>query len=409
VGGSTVLQLGGKARAVGGGFGLIALLLVGALVLTANPSKANAVSREVKRLRTYFENPKAHPKLRKHFTRKSVRNMLALMRRVEPHIRAKQGLQSFTTAAGKYVVIPPRGYTPYRTWPLHIELHGHGSTQSGKVACTRYWRGEPARAGVILACPSLPGKWNSAKGQALLLATYKDVQQRFNVLTTRVSLGGFSGGGIGTWLFGPRYPDLFSAIVARAGIPPRSDRVIRNLNGLPIYFVHGKRDPTIAVKHSRRIAKQLRRLKIDHIYREMTGAHEFFRVLNRPILRWLSTKRRRLKGHFRYHGRLGKKARIIHWLHVEGSGTHTIEGRIVGRRSVVINIDRPERIKRINIYLGRKNFDMARRRVNVTVNGRHFTFPVREKVTAILDSYDITRDLRRVFTARVSIDGRKLQ
>jgi pimeloyl-ACP methyl ester carboxylesterase len=388
---------------------LSALLLVGITALITAAPNALAVSKDIERLRTYFENPKAHPKLRRILVRKSVRNMLALMRRVEPHVRARRGMQTFKTRVGSYVVIPPKGYRPSISWPLHIELHGHGSTQTGKVACKRYWRGEPAEAGVILACPSLGGKWNSTRGEALLLATYKDVQQHFNVKTTRISLGGFSGGGIGTWLYGPRYPDLFSAIVARAGIPPLSSKVIKNLNGMPIYFVHGRNDPTIPVKHSRRIAKQLRQLKIDHIYKEMTGVHEFFRKLSKPILRWLSKKRRRLKARFRYHGRLGRTPRIIHWLHVEGSGKHTINGRIVRRRSVIINIDHPEKIKAINIYLSRKNFDVNRRRVNVTINGRHFTFPVRENAAAILDSYDITRDLRRVFTAKITVAGKRLR
>jgi hypothetical protein len=110
---------------------------------------------------------------------------------------------------------------------------------------------------------------------------------------------------------------------------------------------------------------------------------------------------------FRYHGRLGKTPRLIHWLHIEGAGTHTFTGRIKAGR-VIIHIDHPERIKRIHVYLKRNIFDMRRRHVDVIVNGKAFGFPLRERVGAVLDSYEITRDLRRVFTARVTVEGKRL-
>ena len=376
---------------------------VALLLACAVPPVALAARSNLSKLRDYYAKKGDRKALRGQLARLSLSRLLGLLRQVEPHVRQTQGIQRFETPDGAYYVIPPRAYSARKAWPLHIALHGHGSTQTGKVACTRYWKGEPARHGFILACPDLRGRWNTTRGEHLVLSTYKDVQQRFNVRTDRVSLGGFSGGGIGSWIFGPRYPDLFSALVPRAGIPPRADEVIQNLNGLPLYLIHGTGDGTIAVKHSRRVAEQLRRLKLNHVYKERTGGHEFFGALNNDVLTWLKKQRRKLRTRFRYHGPIGGAPRIIHWLQLEGSGTVTVRGRILKRRRVVIELDHPERVRKLTVHLGRKIFDMNRRHVDVVINGKAFGFPLRERGTAVLDSYDITRDLRRVFTGSVSV------
>lgn len=379
------------------------------LVLVSAPP-ARGRGGDLQRLRDYYADKGDKKQLRKRLTRLSIRRLLRLLRQVEPHLRKqKKTMQRFESAAGPYYVVPPRGYSRRKAWPLHIALHGHGSSQTGRVACQRYWRGEPARHGVILACPDLRGRWNTKRGERIVLATYKDVQQRYNVRTDRVSLGGFSGGGIGAWIFGPRYPDLFSALVPRAGIPPRADEVIRNLNGVPVFMIHGRGDPTIGVKHSRRVAAQLKKLGLRHHYRERTGGHEFFGSLNTEVVRWLKKQKRRLRTRFRYHGPIGGPPRIIHWLQMEGSGKITVTGRIVKRRRVVLKIDHPERIRKLTIHLGRKIFDMHRRHVDVIVNGRSFGFPVRERASAVLDSYDVTRDLRRVFTSKVVLERKHLR
>ncbi len=332
----------------------------------------------------------------------SVARLLRLLRDVEPHVdRPPAGSQRFTTPSGDYVVEVPPGYSPRKAWPLHIALHGHGSGQSGKTACERYWRGEPAAKGFLLACPDLRDKWTTPRGEALVLATYRDVQQRFNVQTDRVSLGGFSGGGIGTWLLGPEYPDLFAALVPRAGIPPRADDVIANLNGLPIYVVHGKGDPTIPVENSRRAAEALKRLGIEHIYREEAGGHEFFGRLNHPILDWLVKKKRQLRARFEYRGRLGDARRIVHWLELGGTGVVTVEARIEKRRRAVVRWTGEGKVTRVVLHLSRKLVDLRRGSIEVVVNGKRRAFPLRESAAEVLDSYDITRDLRRVYTVRI--------
>ncbi|MFT5430147.1 MAG: hypothetical protein ACI9OJ_000820, partial [Myxococcota bacterium] len=188
-----------------------------------------------------------------------------------------------------------------------------------------------------------------------------------------------------------------------------AEDVIRNLNGLPMYLIHGKRDSVIDVKHTRRLAAELKKLKIDHVYKEMGGGHEFFSKLNTSVVKWLKSKRRKLRRTFRYFGPIGGPARIIHWLQLTGSGRVTVTGRIIKRRRIIINIDKPERLSKLTIHLHRKVFDVNRRAVDVVINGKAFHFRVRETAEAVLDSYDITRDLRRVFTAKLTLTKKSLK
>ena len=381
----------------------IATLTLVALTASAKPPG------DLQKLRDYFAGSGDSEALRRDLTRRlTVKQVLRLLLHVEPHEPRKGGLLRFETPEGAYVVVPPNGYTPRKAWPLHIALHGHGPGQTGQAACQSFWRGEPAKAGVILACPDLRAKWQTPHAEALLLATYRDVQQRFNVRTDQVSLGGFSGGGIGTWIYGPRYPDLFGALVPRAGIPPSADELVENLNGLPIFVVHGTNDGTIPVSNSRRVVKKLQELGIQHVYRERPGGHEFFSDLNTEVVRWLKGKRRPLRAEFRYFGPIGGAPRIIHWLQLEGSGTVTVTAKLERRGRATIRLDHPERVKKLTVHLMRSRFDMGRRHIDVVVNGKAFGFSVRESVDAVLRSYGITRDLRRVFTASVTIDGSRL-
>ena len=392
----------------GASFGSASLFLLAFLtsaevsVAARPPAPAGRVD-----LRKYFQHPEASPDraaLKKRLSRLSVSKLLSLLRGIEPLGPRPAGLSRFETPEGAYLVIAPKGYTPKKSYPLHIELHGHGSAQTGHTACERYWQGEPAAAGILLACPDLRDRWTTPRAERLLIATYKDVQQRYNVATHRVTLGGFSGGGIGTWMMGPEYPDFFAALGPRAGIPPRADEVMANLNGLPVYLVHGRGDPTIPVSNSRRAAEVMKRLGVEHIYREEAGGHEFFGRLNTAIVRWLLTKSRPSRRAFRYRGRLGGERRIVHFLELRGTGVVTVNARIEKRRRVVLSFDPPGVATEVRLHLNRKLVDMARKNVVVEIKGRGTrTYPLKETVAEVLDSYDVTRDLRRVYPAGVTI------
>lgn len=334
-----------------------------------------------------------------------------LLRRLvvsEPHQRHAKSEQTIRIGRYHYFVVLPRNYTPRRSWPLHIALHGDGRRGAAKKLCFKYWRGDLARAGIILVCPSLGGPrppWRSARGEELVVATFKDVQQRFNIRTDRVSLGGYSRGAIGAWTLGPKFVHLWSAISIRAGSPPWSVKLMRNLRYLPVFNIHGSGDAAVKVWGSRRAKKIMAELKYEYVYREVRGAgHNFFPKMNATVIRWLQRKRRRLLREFFYHGEMNRPPRIVHWVKVEGSGAQTLHAKAL-RNVVDLRFESMRGIRKVTVYLNRRLVNLARP-VKVVLNGRVIhTGRLRETVATTMESYRITGDLRRVFSAKVVWGG----
>ena len=75
------------------------------------------------------------------------------------------------------------------------------------------------------------------------------LQKTYNVDTNRIYACGFSMGGYGTWNLLMNHPDLFCAGIAMCGggDPNKADI----LKDIPIWAVHGAKDPTVPVSGSR--------------------------------------------------------------------------------------------------------------------------------------------------------------
>ncbi|MBL0926023.1 MAG: prolyl oligopeptidase family serine peptidase [Phycisphaerales bacterium] len=123
---------------------------------------------------------------------------------------------------------------------------------------------------------------------------------RFGADPRRVYLTGHSMGGHGTWHLGVTYPGSFAAIApsagwisfltyaggpppeARPGTPAEvlrrsaagSDtlRLVRNLDGLGVYVLHGDTDDNVPVEQARRMRRELAEFHADFAYFEKLGA-----------------------------------------------------------------------------------------------------------------------------------------
>ncbi len=335
----------------------------------------------------------------------SVGRALKLLPRVEQHAGRPATRGEHTVEGNYYVVYTPREYRPTRPTPLLLSLHGngHGAGMARRV-CDRYWAGAPAKKGFLLVCPSLPGgDWKSTAGERMLHATLADVQVRYSVRSDRILLEGYSAGGVGAWRYALRYPDQFAGLVVRAGFPPWGPDQYVNLRHLPVYHVHGTADAAVDIVGARRAARVLRELGFDQTYRELPGrAHEFHTSENPAILRWIAGRTRKPLGSFRYHGPLDPTPRLLYWMHIEGGGTQTVEATIGRSNRVRVRFSKPTRLKQLDLYFRSGRFGVELRRpLGLDIDGNRRVVRASESVTAVLESYRLTRDLRRVFTARV--------
>jgi dienelactone hydrolase len=164
----------------------------------------------------------------------------------------------------------PRSYSPRRAYPLVVALHGTDADERMiPEECFRmHERG--FREEVIFLSPFGRGDlfWQGP-GEADLWETIQWVKQRYRIDARRQYLTGLSMGGFGTWRLACAYPDQWAAIapVCGGGDP----EALRALRRIPVWCVHGRKDPVVSVTQSRRLIAELQRWNGRYRYDELPG------------------------------------------------------------------------------------------------------------------------------------------
>jgi predicted esterase len=195
---------------------------------------------------------------------------------------------------GLYV---PTSYTPSKTYPLVVCLHGAGFTGDSYLARWEVRLGEE----FILACPTQPyGAWWTRFAKELVLETIHEVQAFYRVDPDRIYLTGMSNGGIGAWIIGMHHANTFAGIAPMAsGIDSVLYPFLENLGNTPLYILHGSKDQIMPVKLSRDIAQELDGFGIRYTYREHdrthphAGGHFFPREELPELVSWFSQQHRK--------------------------------------------------------------------------------------------------------------------
>ena len=203
----------------------------------------------------------------------------------------------------KYRFHLPAGYDPARVkYPLVISLHG--SRERGDDTTSHLVNGvdELAKWPVIAVAPQCPsddtfgGSWYGGETvtQRKVVALARELGTRRSVDPNRISLIGYSMGGIGIWDMIARYPGIFAAAVPIAGdLNPES---ARSLVDFPIWAFHGERDKSVRNENTRRVNALMRQLGGGKFrYTELPGVgHDSWKAaFTEPeLLPWLLAQRR---------------------------------------------------------------------------------------------------------------------
>lgn len=182
-----------------------------------------------------------------------------------------------------YAISVPRGYRDQPV-PLILALHFGGDPRGAGHAMVQILI-QPALAdlGAIIVAPdSLGGGWSTAMNERAVSALLAAVEKSYAIDRKRVIVTGFSMGGQGTWYWGDKYPDQFSAAIPISGTPTPSASSWR----IPVFAVHSRDDqvqpigPTeqrIAELKKRGINAQIVVLNgIEHFetYKFVSGLHQ---------------------------------------------------------------------------------------------------------------------------------------
>jgi phospholipase/carboxylesterase len=110
------------------------------------------------------------------------------------------------------------------------------------------------------------------------------VFDNFNVLSSRVAIGGFSDGASYALSIGLSNGDLFSHILA---FSPGFYYTYENIGKPGVFISHGTNDPVLPIDPcSRRIVPKLRREGITVLYEEFNGRHEIPPFISKGAIDW---------------------------------------------------------------------------------------------------------------------------
>lgn len=194
----------------------------------------------------------------------------------EAQANGKGGLVSMmTTADGTenpcMLYVPPE-YDPARSWPLIIFLHGAGERGDDGVSQTRVGLGpqidqHPERFPCLVLMPQCPrgSVWGRPEHRAIRNAEdasahiddgLRQVLAGYNIDPNRISLTGLSMGGYGSFLYGAKHVDQFSAIMPICGGGNTEDAA--TLAQVPMQVFHGADDTVVPTEQSRRMVEAIR-------------------------------------------------------------------------------------------------------------------------------------------------------
>lgn len=248
------------------------------------------------------------------------KNYIAYMRENGKNIKWQE-LFAFKEFKNADTTLPYRIYVPFnhspdKKLPVLLNLHGAGlrgndNTKHLSLLDTMLLQEDQQLADAIIICPQCPEgqQWvdtpwangsysvdhvsesNEIKAVMELL---QQVMQEYSVDKNRVYVSGYSMGGFATWDLLMRHGDVFAAGVAMcgAGDPSKAEQ----LKDMPIWAIHGGKDPTVPVKGSQDMAQALESAAAaDFHYTELpNNEHDVWNYTyqNAEIFTWLFSQKK---------------------------------------------------------------------------------------------------------------------
>ena len=221
----------------------------------------------------------------------------------------------------------PADYTPKKSWPVLLFLHGSGERGEDGVAQTQVGlpaaiRQDPGRFPVIAVLPQArPNtRWSGAMAKQALRALERSIAE-FHGDRRRVYLTGLSMGGQGVWLLAASHPSKFAALAPVCGfiriegdddvIDEAQDRALlaqypqmlsrdpyagfaRRIGRTPAWIFHGAVDDVVPVEQARALAQAMGATGAEVRFSEYAGVNHgaWDRAYAEPdLLRWLLSHR----------------------------------------------------------------------------------------------------------------------
>ncbi|MBI3726666.1 hypothetical protein HY251_22295 [bacterium] len=268
--------------------------------------------------------------------------------------------------------------------------------------------------------------WLYDSPRSFPLEAIKKARSLYAIDPDRVSIGGASMGGFGTWNISLRRVDRFSAIAPIAGMLSRqfympgakdekSTSLLENGKSLPAFVAHGTADNVVPFKPDKEACDKLKELGGQVDFRALEGvAHKFDGIfdgkgeISLALMKHLTSHKRNPAPDAVTYVSVGDRLDGAFWLRVakreKGAQKVRLEARAMRRENKIGLI--AEGVELARVYLDERLLDLSK---PVTVEcGAKKT--ERKKVVAefkaILESWRSRQDEKLVYPAYVEIDPR---
>lgn len=193
---------------------------------------------------------------------------------------------------GGFSMYVPEYYTPDRSWPLVMALHGGSGNGRGFLWS---WLRDARSRGAILIAPTATGQTWALMGDDSdtpnLNRILDQVCARWRIDERRMLLTGMSDGGTFSYVSGLDGASRFTHLApVAATFHPLMAEVAdaERLRGLPVFITHGRLDWMFPVQTARQTQGLLSAAGADVTYREIEDlSHCYPREINAEILQWL--------------------------------------------------------------------------------------------------------------------------
>ena len=207
-----------------------------------------------------------------------------------------------------YILVEPDDYDESQEYPAVVLLHGFGASMSDLAGLA------PAieRSGYLYLFPNAPIRmqfeygmtgyaWTPPGGQSggedaatraeeLLAGFFDEAMERHGLTEGGMVIGGFSQGGMMTYRFGLRRPEMFVGLVILSGRVTSPEILSDNLpehRDQPIFVAHGTQDAVIGVTDARESRDFLTAQGYSPQYHEYQMAHEINQDVMDDLVPWL--------------------------------------------------------------------------------------------------------------------------
>ena len=194
--------------------------------------------------------------------------------------------------AVRYAISIPRNYSPSTPVPLILALHfgvrgGDAAGAGGDLVQILIGPALAELGAIIVAPDSVRGDWSSPENETAVNALLDMVEARYSVDKNRIVVTGYSMGGAGSWHFGEKFPERFSAVIPVAGRPPASSSGWR----LPILAIHSRDDQVVPFAPTEARITELQKLGVNAKLIVLSGITHFetyrFRDALQQTIPWL--------------------------------------------------------------------------------------------------------------------------